>query len=371
MLAQSFLASSQGTPRDTGIPYMTLENLDRYYGLLRELYEPFESGMKSGTARVFDNEIPGGQYSNLFVQCKSMGLYERWFEVLNMYRDVNMMLGDVVKVTPSSKVVGDFALFLIAQDLNCEDVRKVGGKLDYPDSVVALFNGDLGYPHMGFPDWLTKFVLKGATPLRTGGAEDKLPELDFEVKTAEISELLGRPATEEDVMTAILYPKVYSDYVKHTNKYGSLEQVPSPAYWYGMTVGDAFTYRTDDGTDLPVKCTRVSALLPSGDREVSFSVDGKELKVKVKDEEAAGPDAFTGPMADSGNPGHLASPMSGVVDALFVKVGQAVSEGDPIATVSAMKMEVKIVAQADSTVQSLAVEEGGKVIGGALIAVLS
>ena len=366
----AFLASTQGTPRDTGIPFMALENLDRYYGLLRELYEPFESGMKSGTARVFDNEIPGGQYSNLFVQCKSMDLYDRWFEVLNMYRDVNMMLGDVVKVTPSSKVVGDFALFLIAQDLTCEDVKKDGDKLDYPDSVVALFNGDLGYPHKGFPEWLTKFVLKGGSPIRAMGAGDKLPSLDFDAKTKEITELLGRDATEEDVMTAVLYPKVYSDYVKFTEQYGSLESVPSSQYWYGMTVGDTMVVPMD-GKDVEVTCTRISSLLPSGDREVSFSYEGGEAKKKIKDEAAAGPDAFTGPMADASNANHLASPMSGVVDTVFVKPGQSVAEGDPIATVSAMKMEVKVVAQSACTIKSIEVAEGDKVIGGALIGVLS
>jgi acetyl-CoA carboxylase carboxyl transferase alpha subunit len=366
----AFLASTQGTPRDAGIPFMALENLDRYYGLLRELYEPFESGMKSGTARVFDNEIPGGQYSNLYVQCKSMDLYDRWFEVLNMYRDVNMMLGNVVKVTPSSKVVGDFALFLIAQDLTCDDVKKVGDTLDYPDSVVALFNGDLGYPHKGFPQWLSKMVLKGSEPIRKGGEADKLPALDFDAKTTEVSALLGRDATEEDVMTAILYPKVYSDYVKFTNQYGCLEQMPSPQYWYGMKVGDSMTVSVD-GSDVDVKCTRISALLPSGEREVTFSLAGGEIRKKIKDEAAAGPDAFTGQMADPSNASHLASPMSGVVDTIFVKEGQSVAEGDPIATISAMKMEVKVVAQAASVIKSIEVAEGDKVIGGALIGVMN
>lgn len=365
----AFLASVQGTPRDPKIPYMALENLDRYYGLLRELYEPFESGMKSGTARVFDNEIPGGQYSNLFVQCKSMDLYDRWFEVLDMYRNVNKMLGDVVKVTPSSKVVGDFALFLIAQDLTCEDVKKIGDKLDYPDSVVALFNGDLGYPHKGFPKWLSDFVLKGDKPLRTGGPEDKLAPLDFDAKTAEVSALLGREASEEDVMTAILYPKVHADYVKFTGQYGSLEQIPSPQYWYGMKVGDTMTVPVD-GSDVEVKCTRISSLLPSGEREVTFSLAGSEMKKKVKDKMAAGPSAFTGPMADPSNAKHIASPMSGVVDTVFVKAGQSVVEGDPIAVISAMKMEVKVVAQGAAVIHSLAVAVGDQVVGGALIGAL-
>eukprot|EP01051_Picozoa_sp_SAG22_P004964 SAG22_NODE_282_length_13050_cov_37.625125_6_plen_322_part_00 len=250
----AFLASVSGTPHDTMMPFFGLENLDRYWwdrrafqlpasppsrpllvflclslrfhfphteccllpvfrGLIRELYEPLESGMRSGTARVFDNQIPGGQYSNLFVQCKAMDLYSRWFEVLDMYRDVNYLLGDVVKVTPSSKTVGDFALFLIAKGLTTQDVIDRGETIDYPDSVVALFNGDLGYPAAGFPAWLSEKVLRGAVPKRRQGheEEDKLPALDFSAKTAEVKAMLGRDPSEEDVMTAILYPKVYSD----------------------------------------------------------------------------------------------------------------------------------------------------------------
>ena len=215
--------------------------------------------MKAGTARIFDNEIPGGQFSNLFVQCKAMDLYDRWFEVQNMYRDVNRMFGEVVKVTPSSKVVGDLALFLIAQGLTTEDVRKDGDKIDYPESVVALFNGQLGYPHCGFPEWLSTFVLRGKEPERKGAIDAggwwyrvdeekfKLPALDFEKQTADVQswwprDAMGREPTEEDIMTSVLYPKVHKDYIKFHEQYGALQDVPSEFFWYGMKVGDAFKY---------------------------------------------------------------------------------------------------------------------------------
>jgi len=216
-----------------------------HWSKIRDMYAPFECGMRSGTARVFDHEIPGGQYTNLLVQCKSMGLWERWEEVLDMYRDVNELLGNIVKVTPSSKSVGDFALFLINKNLSAAEVLTHADSIDFPQSVFELLEGRLGFPHRGFPEHVSKAILKGKSALPTGvRSSAALAPADVGEAKVALEATHGRPFCAEEVSSSLLYPKVFSDYLKHAETYGgALTHLPTPAFFYGLGVGGTTTLR--------------------------------------------------------------------------------------------------------------------------------
>jgi pyruvate carboxylase len=204
------------------------------------MYTPFEAGTRSGTARVYDHEIPGGQYSNLYVQCKSMGLWDRWEEVLDMYRDVNALLGDVIKVTPSSKSVGDFALYLINKNMRASDVLTMADSIDFPQSVFELAEGRLGFPHRGFPPEVQAAILKGAPPLPTGERSSAaLDPADFEGERERLAAEHGRPFADEEVNSSLLYPAVFAEYLAHVASHGeAVTHLPTPAFWYGLGVGE-------------------------------------------------------------------------------------------------------------------------------------
>jgi pyruvate carboxylase len=397
----AFVASLAGAARDPGIDYLSLEPLDMHWSRVRDLYEPFECGMKSGSARVFDHEIPGGQYTNLMVQCKAMGLWSRWEVVLDMYRDVNQLLGNVVKVTPSSKAVGDFALYLITKNLSAQEVVASAPNIDFPESVFELMEGRLGFPHRGFPKEIQEAVLKGAMPLPTGERSSAaLPPADFGAEAERLSAAHGgRKFEETEVIASILYPKVFADYTKHGAAYGaaSVRALPTHAFWYGMTVDsevnlslssaqarEEFRLVPSTGTDLsaPVELTvrldRVGPKKRDAMRTLEFTVSGvegstrvKPTKHKVEVADNDGAFVFDGPMADASDAAQLGAPMLGVVEKVHVSPGQSVAEGDVIATVSAMKMEVHIKAPFSGAVSKLEVEVGDKVVEGALLSVLS
>ena len=415
----ALVASLARHPRDTGIDYLALEPLDMHWGRLRETYGVFECGMKAGSARVFDHQIPGGQYTNLLVQCKAMGLWHRWSEVLDMYRDVNILLGDIVKVTPSSKAVGDFALYLINRNLHAADVVAAAPSIDFPQSVFELLEGRLGFPHHGFPAHIQLAVLKGAAPLPRGERSSAaLPPADF---GAELARLIaahpngvgGRAFSDEDVSSSLLYPKVFADYVEHLNRYGgAITHLPTPAFWHGLAVGQTATLAlpaalaaaefgytradTNDGDGaagsdgaavaVSISLERVSGKKHGGVRTLEFALrvggggegegaagGGGQVRtarqhVELKD--AEGGEVFAGPMARADEPSELASPMPGLVEKVHVAKGQRVAEGDTLMTVSAMKMEVHVKAPYAGAVETLQVAQGDKVVEGALLAVV-
>mmetsp|Transcript_13785 Transcript_13785/g.44957 ORF Transcript_13785/g.44957 Transcript_13785/m.44957 type:complete len:1276 (-) Transcript_13785:333-4160(-) len=385
----AFCAAMEGLPRGPDINYMALEPLDIYWMKVREMYAPFETGMLAGSARVYDHEIPGGQYANLFVQCKSMGLGDRWAEVLDAYRDVNRLFGDIVKVTPSSKCVGDLALFLINKNLHAADVLREGKVSDYPESVVGLMEGRLGFPHRGFPEEVASAILKGKPQLaeRPSAA---LPPADFEKTKTELASKYGiTEVTDELCSAALLYPKVFEDYVTFCQKKTAVAAaIPTPVFWYSFDVGQTCTItcptpqkakeelggpfsRDDDDAKLDATITlkRVGPLKAGRMRTVVFDVDGAEQHVEVKQPAAEG--EFDGPMADAADPTHVPSPMPGVVEKVNVALGQTVDASDELFVVSAMKMEVKVKPPAAGTVKQLLVNEGDKVIEGALLAVIA
>ena len=400
----ALVASLASHPRDTGIDYLSLEPLDMHWGRLRELYEVFECGMKAGSARVFDHQIPGGQYTNLFVQCKAMGLWARWGEVLDMYRDVNRLLGDIVKVTPSSKAVGDFALYLINRNLTAADVVAAAPTMDFPQSVFELLEGRLGFPHHGFPAHVQMAVLKGAAALPRGERSSAaLPPADLGAELARLTAahpggVGGRAFTDEDVSSSLLYPKVFADYVAHVNQYGgAVTRLPTPAFWHGLAVGQTATLAlpaalaasefghahdgdcAPDGAAVAVDITleRVSGKKHGGVRTLEFSLrvggggaGGRTARQHVELKDAEGGEAFAGPMAKADEPSQLGSPMPGMVEKVHVAAGQRVAEGEVLMTVSAMKMEVHVKAPFAGALETLQVAQGDKVVEGALLAVI-
>ena len=411
----AFCAALVGHPRDPKIDYLTLEPLDMHWSKIRECYAPFECGMKAGTARVFDHEIPGGQFTNLMVQCKSMGLWERWEEVLDMYRDVNTLLGNVVKVTPSSKAVGDFALYLINRNLQAIEVVDKAEEIDFPQSVFELLEGRLGFPHRGFPPAVAAAILKGAPPLPAGERSSAaLPPADVAAEKARLHKLHGLTFSDEEVSTSFLYPKVFEDYVKHGRKYGAaLTFIPTPAFLHGLQVGEtsvslmpaavavveygaslgvadaseffggkkAKTSNSGNGNgghcgdemvEVNIMLERVSAKTHGAKRTLEFrvTVGGHSATQSVELEDIDGEVAFEGPMANASDKSHLGSPMPGVVEKMHVKAGASVAEGDIILTVSAMKMEVHVKAPYAATICKLHVDTGAKVVEGALLCLL-
>lgn len=416
----AFLAMMEGSPRDPLINFMTLEPYDTFWGHVRNEYAPFESGMKSGSARVFDHQIPGGQYSNLLVQCAGMGMLagEQWNAVLDAYRDVNLLFGDIVKVTPSSKCVGDLALYLVLKNLTTKDLIDPATRLptpealllDLPESVVGLIKGDLGFPHRGFPAEVVALVLRGnSTPQRTIRAGLALTPVDFQRNIADLSAQMGQNITPEQAMSSLMYPKVFSDYMQRLDKEGPIRKLlPTKVHLYAAAPGDAFAFTISkeelphllaslpsaaSGYDLTaathcarVELQRVSALQqglrtvvfrlqlqpvgPAGSSGAAAVVYEEVQQVQVRD--TGGVFVFDGPMADPLLPlKQLGSPMAGVVEKVAVKAGQAVLAGEVLCVVSAMKMEVKVSAPCDGIISSITVPAiGYRVVEGALLVTL-
>lgn len=372
----SFLAAMEGHEKDPKIPYLSMESLDQYWSQVRTIYQQYESGLKCGTARVYDHQIPGGQYSNLYAQCASLGIMNRWNEVVDMYRDVNLMFGDIVKVTPSSKCVGDLALFLIKNNWNCQDVVQRGDEIEFPASVVSLFMGELGMPHLGFPEEVQKKVLKDKKPL-VGRPGDNIPPVDFDLERSKLEQKYGSTITDEDLISALFYPKVFDEFMKSREEYGwKLNWLDSSTYTFGMNFDQTITVtHPTDGKNISemevhtITLKRIGPLTRDGNRILEFLVDGEVRKARVTDLAVAAANLKTR-KADTSDSTHLPSPLPGIVEVVFVGENSEVKKKDPIMIVSAMKMEVQIVAQHDGKVVELPVKVGDRVDVGTLMAII-
>ena len=384
----AFVAMMEGASNATPFQFLDLEPYDMYWARVRLMYSDFESGMLSGSARVYEHQIPGGQYSNLLVQCRAMGLWNRWEEVLDAYRDANRVLGDIIKVTPSSKCVGDLALYLVTRNLTAADLldESKAGSIDFPESVVGLFRGDLGFPHNGFPSDVERAVLRGKlSEKRTIRAGLTLPPENLHANILHLSETYGYAVSAEEAMSSLLYPKVFADFMgRQQNKGGGLlRYLPSPVYFHGMIPGQMFTMNIpaelannvmetasvgQDIVAVSVQLDRVSPM-KKGYRELFFTVNGVTQCAVVKD--STGAFVFEGPMADSSVAGQLGSPMPGVVEKVLVCEGAQVEAGDTLVTISAMKMEVKVTAPFSGCVSNVYVHVGERVVEGALLVTLT
>jgi len=357
-------------PRASGIDPSRLRLISAYWEQVRRGYAAFESDIRAGASEVYVHGMPGGQYTNLREQARSLGIDDaRWGEVGEAYADVNAMFGDIVKVTPTSKVVGDMALLMVRSGLTRAQIEDPATPVAFPESVVQLFRGDLGQPHGGFPPALQRKILKGAEPLavRPGAA---LPAVDLEAERAKIQRNLARAVTDRDLASYLMYPKVWQDYEADHAQYGDVSILPTPVFFYGMQPGEEISIDLERGKTLIVRMVAISAVHEDGTRTVFFELNGQPRAVRVRDRSQI---AVRPPQrsADAGNPKHVGAPMPGTVVSVAVSVGQKVSRGAALLTLEAMKMETTVRAEADGEVAELLARPGAQVDAKDLLLVLA
>ncbi|MFA7060509.1 MAG: pyruvate carboxylase [Pedobacter sp.] len=355
----ALVSTLQGSERDPQVNGPGLQKLANYWETVRDYYAPFESGLKSGTAEVYHHEIPGGQYSNYKPQVAGLGLIERWDECKEMYHKVNMMFGDIVKVTPSSKVVGDMAMFLVKNNLEPEDVFTSQEELAFPESVVGMFKGMLGQPYQGWPEALQRIVLKGEQPITCRPGE-LLEPVDFEEERIKLQEKVGHKVDDKSLISHILYPNVYPEFDKHRQEFSDTSVFPTPIFFYGLEPGQETSLDIEPGKTLIIMLNAVGKVQKDGTRTVYFELNGNSRSVVVRDQSVQN-DVVQRQKADKGNANHFGAPMPGKVLKINVKAGDVIKAGDVLMVTEAMKMETNIKAKVDGTVVEVKFKEGEKV----------
>lgn len=355
----SIVEALRNTDRDTGISPATVRKFSDYWEAVRLQYAAFESDLKSGASEVYLHEMPGGQFTNLKEQARSLGLSERWHEVAQTYADVNQMFGDIVKVTPSSKVVGDMALAMVSAGLTRQDVENPDKDVSFPDSVVGFFRGDLGQPPGGFPGQLQEKILKGDKPLtvRPGAV---LPDEDLQARRKQAETVAKQKISDEEFNSYLMYPQVYSDFALRRDEYGPVSSLPTPQFFYGMKPGTEISVTIETGKTLIVRCLAIGETDDEGHVKVFFELNGQPRTARVVNRSAKS-GVNKHPKAEVGNPLHVAAPMPGVVSSLAVETGQKVEAGDVMLTIEAMKMETAIHAEADGIVAKIITPVGTQI----------
>jgi len=338
-----------------GIDLASMLEISHYWEGVRRQYAAFESDIRSGTADVYNHEMPGGQYTNLREQARATGLEHRWPEVSRAYAQVNRLFGDIVKVTPTSKVVGDMALSMVANDLTAQDVTDPAREVAFPESVVSLFKGELGFPPDGFPAALSRKVLKGEppAPYRPG---DSLPDVDLEAARQEAEKACGHQIGDNDLASWLMYPKVYREFSDHHRRFGDVSMLPTAAYFYGMADRDEIAVHIGPGKTLVIRMQGTAPAEEEGVIKVFFELNGQPRAMRV--EKAGAARREQRPQADPTNLAHVPAPMPGMVVTVSVKAGQAVRAGDPLVSLEAMKMETQIRAERDGTIKAVHVRTG-------------
>ncbi|MFC4766316.1 pyruvate carboxylase [Effusibacillus consociatus] len=362
------VAALQGMDRETGLDLKNLQKLSDYWEDVRPYYAGFESGMKSPSSEIYIHEMPGGQYTNLHQQAKGVGLGDRWEEVKEAYHTVNLMFGDIVKVTPSSKVVGDMALFMVQNNLTEADVYEKGDHLDFPESVVQFFQGYLGQPPGGFPEELRRIVLKGRDYF-TCRAGELLPPVNFDKVKQELEEKVGRSVNDYDIMSYIMYPKVFLDKEKISGEYGDISVLETPTFFYGLRLGEEIAVDIEQGKTLIVKLISVGALTPDGNRTIYFELNGQPREVTVRDLSAEVA-VESRRKADSADPEQIGTSMPGKVLKVMVEPGDKVKKGEYLLVTEAMKMETTVQAPFDAVVKEIFIKSGDSIETGDLLILL-
>lgn len=351
----SIVAALQHSERETGLDIGAVRTISEYWGNVRELYTAFDEGLKAPASEVFLHEMPGGQFSNLKAQARSLGLSDRWSDVSSAYSDANRLFGDIVKVTPTSKVVGDMALLMVSQGLTKADVEDPATEVVFPESVVNMMRGNLGFPPGGFPEGIQQKVLKGETPI-TARAAASLPPVDLEQARAEITGKLGGIAIDDEDLTGyLMYPQVFTEYMERHENYGPVRTLPTPTFFYGMEPGEEISVEIDPGKTLEILLLAISEANDRGDVRVFFELNGQPRVIRVQSRKAAAAKPASR-QAEQGNPGHVGAPMPGTIAAISVKKGQKVRKGDPLITIEAMKMETGLYAEYSATVRQVHVQ---------------
>ncbi|TCJ12055.1 pyruvate carboxylase [Flaviaesturariibacter flavus] len=340
------------------LPYdiETLNKHSTYWEAVREYYYPFESGLKASSAEVFYHEIPGGQYSNLKPQAQSLGLGDHMEDIKKAYREVNELFGDIVKVTPSSKVVGDMALFMVSNNLRKEDILERGHTLSFPESVVSLFRGDIGQPVGGFDPTLQKIILRDIVPY-TERPNEHLEPVDFEATFADFKKLFGEAVTEKDLLSWLLYPKVFEEYWQKRQAYGELWPLPTPNFFYGLRNDEEVLINIDRGKSILVRLLTCSEPDAEGKRKVFLRLNGQTRIMEVQDASIKTV-VVENEKAQKNNPGHIAAPLQGKLSQFLIKEGQEVKLNQPLFVIEAMKMETTITATRTGKVGRLVLPAG-------------
>ena len=361
----SIVAALQHTPRDTRLDLGTLNEFSDYWEKVREYYAPFDLAPRTGSAEVYQHEMPGGQYTNLKEQAASMGVSHRWPEIARLYSEVNQLFGDIVKVTPSSKVVGDMALFLFSRGIKPEDVVNLEpGVTPFPESVIGMFNGELGWPDGGWPEPVWKVILgerkfKEATaryqkalrkglPANDGGVDP----VDLDKVRAELSNKLTRPANDDDLFSHLMYPEVFAAFDKHRQDYSDVSVLPTPSFFYGLYRRQEISVTIEPGKTLIIRLINVSEPEKDGRRTVTVELNGMTRETFIADKQLA-PKAKLRPKADLKNPSQVPAPIPGLIASIAVSVGHKVNKGDKLLMLEAMKMQTTISAPIDGVVDEV------------------
>jgi pyruvate carboxylase len=357
----AIVAALRNTPRDTELDQATLNECSDYWETVRTYYLPFDSGPKAGNARLYEHEIPGGQYTNLREQAVAMGLGHRWREVERMYAEVNQLFGDIVKVTPSSKVVGDMALFLMAKEMTPADVLKLAHQHDvaFPNSVVEMFSGVLGVPPDGWPAKVQKILLRGAKPVK-GRPSAHMPAADFGAEKDALEKKTGHPIANEDLLSYLLYPEVFLKFDKFRQAHSDVSVLPTPTFFYGLKSGQEVTVEIEAGKTLIIKYMTASDPHPDGTRTLFFDLNGQPREVNVRDK-ALRVVERAHPKADPADAGQVGATTAGVISGIAVQANQTVERGAKLMTLEAMKMQSNIYAPISGRVAKLLVAPGQSV----------
>ncbi|MGP6139348.1 MULTISPECIES: pyruvate carboxylase [unclassified Jeotgalibaca] len=355
----------EGTEHAPDLNIENVQKINRYWEDVRAYYEDFETGIHTTSTEVYHHQMPGGQYTNLQQQAKSVGLEESWDTVKDMYATVNKMFGDIVKVTPSSKVVGDMALFMVQNKLTEDDVYERGRDFDYPQSVVNFFKGDLGQPTGGFPEELQKIILKGEEPLtvRPGSLRDPI---DFEALKMELSDKIKRDSSEEDLLGYLMYPEIFLGYAENFNQFGDVTKLDTPSFFHGMRTGEQIEVVIEKGKTLIIKLNQIGEPDSEGVRVLYFELNGQGREIEVKDASITATTAIR-KKAEPTNKEHVGASMPGSVLEVLVKKGDRVSKGNPVVVTEAMKMETTIRSNINGVVDQIYVVDGDRIDAGDLL----
>jgi len=363
----SVVAALENTSRDTGINLDQIQEISDYWGDIRPIYSQFESGLKSGTAEVYKYEIPGGQYSNLKPQVESFGLGHKFKEVKEMYKTVNEMLGDIVKVTPSSKLVGDLAIFMVKNDLTPGNILEKGQDLAFPDSSIAYFEGMMGQPVGGFPEDLQSVVLKDKKPITCRPGE-LLEPVDFEAIKKVLNEKYNIKPSTRDILSYALYPKVFEDYLAFKKLYGDLSRMNSPVFFDGITEGEVCEVEISEGKIFIVKLVSIGKIDKEGFRKIDFEVNGNQREVIILDKSYQKGEVIESTVfADPDNKNEIGASIPGTVTKILVKDGEKVKAGQSLIIIEAMKMESNIAAPISGKIAGIIVSENQQIKNGELL----
>ena len=356
----SIVEALRGTRVDTGLDPQAIRKISFYWEAVRYYYAAFESDLKGPASEVYLHEMPGGQFTNLKEQARSLGLESRWHEVAQTYSDVNHLFGDIIKVTPSSKVVGDMALTLVSQDMSVDDIRSGAREISYPESVVSMMRGDLGQPVGGWPKEIQTAVLKGEEPF-TVPPGSLLAAADIEAERSDISETLGEPVNDQQLASYLMYPRVFTEFARMRESYGPTSVLPTPIYFYGMQPGEEILVDLEQGKTMVIHCLAQGEADDKGMVTVYFELNGQPRRARVPDRSHGATGAGQRRKAGIGNDDHVGAPMPGVISTVAVTAGQEVSAGDVLVSIEAMKIETAIHAERDGKIAEVLVTTGDQI----------